>query len=562
MGRRAVTLAPDRVRATESYLVQRVLDALLREGYLGVGVITSLPELDDEQWLDVGGRYLPVRPGRFLSDWVLRRPVVAVRGDGALHVVEGLDDVLALFPPPDGPDVDHDERTGYAVFVDECREALEALELGEQHRGATLDRLRSRYGAAPNGITGSLYYDALAAHVDHPVYPSARCRHGIAGEALRHHAPEFAPSFSLRWVGVPAELAVRCGQLPAWWPTSAQLELPDGFVPFPVHPLTWAAVELPGGLPSPTPFLRVTPTLSMRTVAPLNHPDEHVKLPLPTSTLGARNRRSIKPGTLTDGAVVQQLLADVLRGEPALHPRVLLADEGTYGHAGHEQLGYLVRRYPAGLDNSRVVTAAALLAEIPGGRLVIAELADEFFGGDSLALFEAYLRLLFELHVTLWLRYGIALESHQQNTSLVLAPGQPIRLLYKDNDGARIDPARLGHVPPVVDQRMLVRDPHELSDLFTTITVHLCAGAFAFSLAERGIAPLDDLLGLVRRCLADAASGHDATVLRERVLDAQRLPAKAMVIAGTLRSKARTGATDINKYYGPASPNYLLPRRT
>jgi len=395
--------------------------------------------------------------------------------------------------------------------------------------------------------------------------PSTR-RHGIAGDALRHHAPEFAPEFALRWVGVPAETAVRHGQLPPWWPTNVQLDLPDGFLPFPVHPLTWQAVELPGGLPSPTAFLRVTPTLSMRTVAPLDHSDGHVKLPLPTSTLGARNRRSIKPGTLTDGAVVQELLADVLGAEPALSRRVLLTDEATYGHAGHEQLGYLVRRYPAGLDGSRMVTAAALLAETPTGRLVITELADEFFAGDVLALFEAYLRLLFELHVTLWLRYGIALESHQQNTSLVLTHGQPIRLLYKDNDGARIDPARLGHVPPVVDQRMLVRDPYELSDLFTTITVHLCAGAPAFGLAERGIAPVDQLLGLVRRCLSDAvdklAGEPGSAVLRDRVLDAQRLPAKSMVIAGTLRSKARTGASDINKYYGTTSPNYLLPRRT
>src|SRR5439155_26594229 len=131
----------------------------------------------------------------------------------------------------------------------------------------------------------------------------------------------------------------------------------------------------------------------------------------------------------------------------ALRVRSLLAAESTYGHAGHEYLGSLVRRYPAGLNESRVVTAAALLAETPAGQLVIAELADEFFAGDILALFEAYLRLLFELHVTLWLRYGVALESHQQNTSLVLTHGQPIRLLYKDNDGARIDPARLGHVP-------------------------------------------------------------------------------------------------------------------
>jgi len=148
----------------------------------------------------------------------------------------------------------------------------------------------------------------------------------------------------------------------------------------------------------------------------------------------------------------------------------------------------------------------------------------------------------------------------------VLEAGQPIRLLYKDNDGARIDPARLGHVPPVVDERMIVSDPREVSDVFTTITVHLGAGALAFGLAESRLAPLDELLTLVRRCMTEAldelGAEPDAPLLRKRVLDAERLPVKSMIIAGTLRSKARTGATDINKYYGTTGPNYLLSGRT
>jgi hypothetical protein len=548
----------------EAYLVQRVLDTLLREGYLGDGPPMRLPELDDDQWLDLRGRYLPVRPGRFLADWTVRRPVVAIRSGGTLALVDRLDEVLALFTPPD--DADPDDRTGYAVFIDECREAAEALELGERHRPAVLAGLPTRYGPAPSGITGSLYYDVLAAHLDHPVYPTSRCRHGIASDDLVRHAPEFAPEFELRWVGVPADAAVQHGQLPPWWPTSGQLGLPERLVPFPVHPLTWNAVELPGALPVETTLLRVTPTLSMRTVALVDHPGVHVKMPLPTSTLGARNLRSIRPGTLADGETVQRLLAQVLRGEPTLAGRVLLADEATWGHAGHEHLGYLVRRFPSGLDGARVVTVAALLAPAPDGRPVITSLADEFFGGDVGALFGAYLGLLFRLHVTLWVRYGIALESHQQNTSLVLEPGQPIRLLYKDNDGARIDPARLGQVPPVADERMIVSDPREIADLFTTITVHLGAGALAFGIAELQLASLDELLALVRRYMNEAldelGGEPDAPLLRKRVLDAERLPVKTMIIAGTLRSKARTGATDINKYYGTTGPNYLLPGRT
>lgn len=46
-------------------------------------------------------------------------------------------------------------------------------------------------------------------------------------------------------------------------------------------------------------------------------------------------------------------------------------------------------------------------------------------------------------------------------------------------------------------------------------------------------------------------------MLRARVLDAPELPVKAMVTAGTLLTKARSGAADINKHY-TTGPNYLL----
>jgi hypothetical protein len=44
------------------------------------------------------------------------------------------------------------------------------------------------------------------------------------------------------------------------------------------------------------------------------------------------------------------------------------------------------------------------------------------------------------------------------------------------------------------------------------------------------------------------------------VLEAERLPVKAMVTAGTLLSKQRSGAADINKFY-TSGPNYLLQER-
>lgn len=137
--------------------------------------------------------------------------------------------------------------------------------------------------------------------------------------------------------------------LPRWWPAPRDVGLaPDlarTHVLLPVHPLTEPLVAgLAGLVTAREAHLVVRPTLSTRTVEVAER--VHLKVPLPASTLGLRNRRSIKPGTLRDGALAETLLRAILAREPGL--RVTLADEQTYGHAGHEYLGWLVRYLPEG----------------------------------------------------------------------------------------------------------------------------------------------------------------------------------------------------------------------
>jgi siderophore synthetase component len=560
----------DRAVTPEDALTVRVLDTLLREDVGGLRSRAVETVLAGECWLAVDDLLLPVRPGGFLGDHTVRRPVLLRRTPGGLAELAGLDPILAALAPRGDPEA----AEGYAAFAAECRLAREVLRLDAAHRPAVLARLG---GTPVRGLAGLPRYEALAGHAEHPVYPTARARVGLAVADLPRYAPEYAPSFALRWAAVPAAAVTRRGELPACWPSAGQVGLrPDragGYALFPVHPVTVAAGKLPGvATLAPRPYLTVTPALSMRTVIPREHPATHLKLPLPMSTLGARNRRSLVPGTLPDGALVQRLLEAVLAREPAYRDRILLADETSYGHAGDEYLGYLIRRYPPGLDRSRVVPVAALLAAVPDqgcpeGRLVIQELAAECFDGDLAGLLDGYLGLLLGWHARLWLRYGVALEAHPQNVALVLddRPGRGgwVRLLYKDNDGPRIDhdrlSAALGPAAPAraeaADGR--IWDAADLPAVFTTITLHLCAAALGAGLARHGLLPADTVPRLVRRHLARAAGGPDSGPLRA-LLRAPRLPVKSMVTAGTLLPKRRTGASDINKHYGATCPNYLL----
>ncbi|MGW3652770.1 IucA/IucC family protein [Streptomyces sp. NPDC000878] len=563
---------------SEAELLTRVLSALLREDVVGLRTRGTLTHRPDGTWLRLptgadDALLLPLTEDGFQCVYAARLPLLVRESDGA--ELTSYDTVLAelraLADPLD--------RDGFDAFAEECRQTLATLRLHDATRDEITERLTGRHGADParwTGLTASLAYDALAARIDHPVYPTARGRSGLVEEQLRAYAPEFHPRFALRWLAVPREAVTLAGPLPEGWPTPPVLGLEDlGGTHFalPVHPLTVGApldealrvTGLAGRARlAEHGYLEVVPTLSMRTVAVAADPTLHLKLPLATATLGLRNRRSIKPGTLVDGAAGQRLIERVVEHEPRFRDTVLHADETTYAHAGHELLAVLCRRYPAGLDDAVVVPLAALLAEAPGGRLVVDQLADRFHDGDPLALLDACLTLLFDWQTTLF-GHGIALESHQQNVSLVLGP-EPgrVRLLFKDNDGPRINTARLAAALPgpwgFDDERTYTAEDGPVADVFATITVHLCAGAYAFGLARHGRAPLPTLLRLVRDRLSEAVDrlgGTPAAVLRTQILDAPHLPVKAMVSAGTLLTKERSGAADVNKHY-TTGPNYLL----
>jgi siderophore synthetase component len=585
----------------EHELAARIIDTLLREDYGGLASRVRLA--DDGPALDLpagrngrAGRSLPLERDGFLADLRIRR-----MAPGRPCPRLTLNDVdLAVAAVSDPLDAD-----GVAAFAAECRQALATLRLREDCLPGARSALERLWRAAPDGLAGPsglLAYESVAAALPHPAYPTSESRPGFSAADSLRYAPEYLPRFALHWVAIPRSRLVVAGprHRPPGWPTPPDVGLPESITAthelMPVHPIAYrgelgralAASGLAGGphaaraMAAPGTGLRVIPTLSIRTVAVCGQPGTHVKLPLPTSTLGLLNRRLIQPRTLADGTLVRDILAAAVRTDAAQAEAplgdLLLADESSYAHAGHPCLGYLLRRLPPGLDRCRIVPVAALLAAAPdsprhGTRpMVLDQLAKWYRGGDIRGLLGAYLEVLFGVHVRLFARYGIALEAHQQNTALVLGPpGGPAgpRLLVKDFDGTLIHlprlAAALGPATPdesaFADPRMITRSDDALADVFITITVHLCAGALAFGLASRGVAPLPELLALVRRKLTAALDDHAGwpatAVLRARVLDADRLPGKSMVTAGTLVAKPRTGAGDINKFYGTTGPNYL-----
>ncbi|SCU76332.1 Siderophore biosynthesis protein [Cupriavidus necator] len=592
--------APD---ADAAYICIRVVDTLLRED---VRACASRGELHggdavpaaaahgfdaSQQWLrlaHLGGSplWIPVTPTRYMQEWRLTRLPLLREDAGALadacSPLHDIDTILAAF----AGNLPAEEARPFTAYGDECRAAVE-------HRKASMAE-RARWFAQPDSADGHalpawdqrmLHYDRVAGFLDHPYYPTARAKLGFAASDLAHYAPEFQPAFALNWLAVPRERHHLSGDaLPPNWPDFADVGLDPALARshalVPVHPFVWqhhldgflAEAGLDGQvIRAPRAYLRVSPTLSVRSLSLLDAPEWHVKLPLTIRTLGAKNIRTIKPSTIGDGHRIQSLLGDIVRREAGLNGQVLFTDEANGAHVDQRPfLGYILRRYPEQqLAHATVVSVAGLLAETAGGLCVAEELAGRYHGGDLDAWFDAYLALTLQLHLTLWLRYGIALESNQQNSMLVYGD-DGLRLLLKDNDAARIDcgtlarrwPALAARLDGLEDQRIGVADALPLAQMFVTITLQLNIAALVEGLAQRrGTNPATGYARVrrhVESVLADlAAAGEDTTVARQVLLDDDRLHLKYLLTAASLVEKAQTGATDVNKFYGKRAPNFL-----
>jgi len=586
----------------QDYICRRVVDALLREDVretISRGKIVAAadapwsdPPVRPSHWLAVehlgdGCLWIPVRPCSFMQEWTLHDLPLIWQSSSGYGRLDDILAILALFRQGLDP-------ASAADFEDYAKECLTAVE-----HGVLCAKERQRYFAeaqhvsldaqlSPRWQEQQLHYERLAAFLDHPLYPTARAKLGLSPDDLALYAPEFQRPFQLRWVAVAkaihfgpeiaASLQERC---PGFADVGLDARLSDSHALLPVHPLFTQqmldALAEANGLQgklllAPKPHLEVLPTLSVRTLAVQCKPGLHIKLPMAIRTLGGKNIRTIKPSTIADGHAVQSLLGRIAAQDADIAGRLLLTDESMGAHINHlPELGYILRRYPAGLEHATVVPVAGLLATAPQGLLVAEELAQCFYAGWLEDFLDAYLEVTLRTHLVLWLRYGIALESNQQNTMLVLGTGTPtLRLLLKDNDAPRIHgshlaarwPALSAFVDGLQDRRIVVDDELPLAQMFTTITLQLNIAVLIEGLAGLGHLTRRQLYGCVRDKIAAlltelAGQGEDAALARRILLEDDRQYVKYLLTAASLKPKSATGAVDVNKFYGKSGPNFL-----
>lgn len=578
---------PDR-----AYIGWRVVDGSLRENLHEIvtrGSEAQAPTVVLQAWNLAQSPpslwwRIPHQPGLTLWLPVLRssymQPVTALSDGWVAQTEDGahLEYGAATWLERMAQGLDPETRDLHRAYADEA-------ELAVQHRALSLQALQQQSADLhevfehPNAYRRLQRADQIASYRDHPYYPTARAKTGLNEAAMRRYTPECAPSFALQWLAVPSPHVSVSTSAPDWWPTMSEVGLPAAMEQshrlLPLHPLTWARLpefELPDNcVAAPHAYLSVQPTLSVRTVMLERYPDHHLKLPIPMYTLGALSLRLMRPSSLYDGYWFQQMLSRIATEDDYLRDRYLHVDEAHFGHVDEARhLSYLLRRYPPALEAEQLIPVAALCGPMPDGRLLAWHLIERYYDGDALRWWFDYLELLCQVHLRLWLVYGVALEANQQNTVLRYRHGSPPRLLMKDNDAARLWLPRLRQRLPDVERygalqngRILATGDVPLGQMFCTIILQLNLLAVLEPLAADDTTLREAMYEALRHGLRTALRQLDEegvdTAPARALLDAPRLPVKYLMTAGSLLSKNRTGAADIQKFYGNSAPNFMQP---
>ncbi|MHC3439535.1 IucA/IucC family protein [Natrialbaceae archaeon A-gly3] len=326
----------------------------------------------------------------------------------------------------------------------------------------------------------------------HPFHPGAKIRRGMTPADSLLYAPEFTDTVDVRFVAVDRShaLEVDTGEsltrrlFDRFDGLEGALErsLPDGryceeYAVIPIHP--WQSTHvIPDRYAREIRIGRVvpvqgfswpaTPLLNLRTVVPQPAGDDsralpHLKLAVDVQLTNVV--RTVSPQAVSNGPRVTELLARIEERESFDRLAVLAEPAATCYHApdgphpdGKEfddarNLSGLTRENP--YNHSLVpgdglpVAVSSLLAESPAtDRPIVFDLLEEFTetsGTGVRAFFERYVDVVVPEQLFLMGKYGVALETHPQNTCVVFEDGEPVATLARDLGGIRVCGDRLAH---------------------------------------------------------------------------------------------------------------------
>lgn len=291
----------------------------------------------------------------------------------------------------------------------------------------------------------------------HPYHPNAKAKLGFSLHETVQYSPEFQPEFKVIWLQLDEKIQRRYRFVKAY-PNG--LQFPNNAIP--VHPWQWHNIikhKFKEALARHQVYqveheTKVSPTLSFRTVIPKCNPNYHIKLSTAIHTTSAM--RTVSPSSAYNGPRISEVLCRILNAESNFDNSLeILCDvEGAHyddglastldSHSKH--LAYIMRESPLlkVKASDTVIPLASLFAPCPINNkpLLVSIIEQQHISPAD--FFNCYSYLLLKGQLALYLKYGIALESHQQNTLLVFDENFEYKKhINRDLGGIRISTQQL-----------------------------------------------------------------------------------------------------------------------
>jgi D-ornithine---citrate ligase len=332
----------------------------------------------------------------------------------------------------------------------------------------------------------------------HPFHPSAKIRRGMAPAELLRYAPEFTDTIDVRFVAVDraSTLQVQTGatltdrlydQFPGL-EAAVEYAIPtrrsrEEYALIPIHPWQYyhvipdryaRQIRQDSVVPLSEYTWPATPLLNLRTVvpAPVNSESDdllpHLKLAVNVQLTNAI--RTVSPQAVSNGPRVTELVDTILERESYETLGILSESAAACYHApdgphptGEEfdnarNLSGLLRMNPYEhqlvSDEDTLLSVGSLLAMSPTtDRPIFCDVLDRFIADQTTtnnvaatrSFFQAYVDAVVPEQLRLLSKYGVALETHPQNTYVVFDDGAPAATLAQDLGGIRLLGERLSY---------------------------------------------------------------------------------------------------------------------
>ncbi len=506
------------IEAANRNALRRLIRCLFAEGIVDSKALIFMPG-SRAAWLPLWSRHALLLFGELeaapANTYINRGPLTLIEADGTRVPIERPQHLIDVLRP--SFDFAPSDR-GVTRLKADIENSIENDVLARIYRDAWNAALRTRIEVADaDGFAGYLQrqmsirdaavlLDQWGALEGHPFYPTWKSKPDLDPTQVAALSPEFNAKVPVRIAALRADMAY-VERMPhiesahtwfAWnfpqlwvrWRDSLNEKGLDesAWLPLPIH--AWHlehfvsaeyAVEIAEGiLILEGPDVETWPTMSFRTMMPrLPGPVPFIKLPVAlwlTSEQRSLQAKSIHMGPRIS-TVIQRILADergfdgmleIFPEELAFHYKHAVRQEDRAGR--HLSVAFRASKEAFERNDGLLpITVAALLTGSPvGGRPLVTELIEKQGEAPATqaiveAWFRAYARVVTHPVLGIYLLYGIALEAHQQNTSVLFAPdGMPKRLLIRDFGDGRT-------YAPLLEKRGIELEPYVHPGILPTV---------------------------------------------------------------------------------------------